>query len=100
VRVFTVGIGTTPGVVLQAQGMAMRVRLEEDGLKFVAAETTAEYFSASTITELHRIYDAMGRTIVFRQSTQTEVSAIFLLLAVVALTVGAALGIARSGRLL
>lgn len=99
VRVYTVGIGTTQGTLLRAQGMAMRVRLEEEGLKFLAAETTADYFSASTSTELHRIYDTMGRTIVFRQDKQTEVTAVFLLLAVVVLAAGAALGLARSGRI-
>lgn len=100
VRVYTTGIGTTRGALLRAQGMAMRVRLEEDALKFLAAETTADYFSASSSTELHRIYDTMGRNIVFRQEKQTEVTAAFLLLAAASLGAGAALGLTRSGRIL
>ena len=100
VRVYTVGIGTTQGSLLRAQGMAMRVRLEEEALKFLAAETTADYFSASSSTELHRIYDTMGRNIVFRQDKQAEVTALFLLIAVVTISVGAALGLSRSGRIL
>jgi Ca-activated chloride channel family protein len=100
VRVYTVGIGTTQGAVLRAQGMSMRVRLEEEELKFLAAETTADYFSASSSDELHRIYDTMGRTIVFRQDKQTEITAVFLLLSVVTFAAGATLGLVRSGRIL
>jgi Ca-activated chloride channel homolog len=79
--------------------MSMRVRLEEDLLKWVAAETSAEYFSAATVSDLHRVYDTMGRNIVFRQQKQTEVTALFLLAAVCMLLAGGALGLVRSGRI-
>ena len=98
VRVYTVGIGTVPGALLKSQGMAMRVRLEEEGLKWLAAETAAEYFSAADAEGLHRVYDTMGRNIVFRQQRQTEVTAPLLLLATLCLAAGAALGLVRSGR--
>ncbi|MEY3710157.1 MAG: hypothetical protein RIQ67_1797, partial [Pseudomonadota bacterium] len=57
-------------------------------------------FSASSSDELHRIYDTMGRTIVFRQDKQTEITAVFLLLSVVTFAAGATLGLVRSGRIL
>ncbi len=98
VRVYTVGIGTTQGALLRSQGMSMRVRLEEEGLKWVAAETAAEYFAASDVAGLHRVYDAMGRNIVFRQHRQTEVTGLVLLVAVLCLAAGAAVGVFRSGR--
>ncbi len=98
VRVYTVGVGTAQGAVLKAQGMSMRVRLDEEALKWVAAETGAEYFSAATAAELQRVYDAMGRQIVFRQQRQTEVTGPLLLVAVLLLTTGAMFGLLRSGR--
>nr|UOZ96366.1 hypothetical protein NCPCFENI_00260 [Cupriavidus sp.] len=78
--------------------MSMRVRLEEDILKWVAAETSAEYFSAASVSELHRIYEAMGRTIVFRQQRQTEVTALLLLVASVLVIGGLAFSLVRTGR--
>lgn len=98
VRVYTVGIGTVAGALLKSQGMSMRVRLEEEGLKWVAAETAAEYFSAADAQGLHRVYETMGRNIVFRQQRQTEITAPLLLLATLCVAVGAALGVLRSGR--
>jgi Ca-activated chloride channel family protein len=98
IRVYTVGIGTPQGSLLKAAGMSMRVRLEEDILKWVAAETSAEYFSAASVSDLHRVYDTMGRNIVFRQQKQTEVTALFLLVALCMLLGGVALGLVRSGR--
>jgi Ca-activated chloride channel family protein len=98
IRIYTVGIGTTQGTLLKAAGMSMRVRLEEDTLKWVAAETSAEYFSAASVSELHRIYEVMGRTIVFRQQKQTEVTALLLLAASVFLMGGLAFSLVRTGR--
>lgn len=98
IRVYTVGVGTTQGTLLKAAGMSMRVRLEEDILKWVAAETSAEYFSAASVSELHRIYEAMGRTIVFRQQKQTEVTALLLLVASVLVIGGLAFSLVRTGR--
>ena len=100
VRVYTVGVGTAQGAVLRAQGMSMRVRLDEEALKWVAAETGAEYFGAASGAELRRVYDAMGRHIVFRQQRQTEVTGPLLLVAVVLLATGAAVGLLRSGRVI
>lgn len=98
IRIYTVGIGTPQGALLKAAGMSMRVRLDEDILKWVAAETSAEYFSAASVSELHRIYEAMGRTIVFRQQKQTEVTGLLLLAASVFLLGGLVLSLVRTGR--
>jgi len=98
VRIYTVGIGTPQGAVLRAQGMAIRVRLEEDLLKLIAAETSADYFGASSLAELHRVYESMGKNIVFRQQRQTEVTGPLLLIAICLMTLGVVLAMARSGR--
>jgi len=100
VRIYTVGIGTPQGAILRAQGMAMRVRLEEDLLKLIATETSADYFGAASLTELHRVYETMGKTIVFRQQRQTEITGALLLIAALLLGLGSAIGLMRSGRVI
>ncbi len=47
VRIYTVGIGTTEGTVVNAEGWNMRVRLDEEALKKIADVTNAEYFRAA-----------------------------------------------------
>lgn len=98
VRIYTVGIGTPQGAVLRAQGIAMRVRLEEDLLKLIAAETSADYFGAASLTELHRVYETMGKTIIFRQQRQTEITGPLLLIAISLMTLGVILTMVRFGR--
>ena len=100
VRVYTVGIGTTQGTILRAEGMSMRVRLEEESLKWVAEETSADYFKADSTSELYRIYDAMGTTIVFRQQQQAELTGVLLLMAVLCLAAGVTMSLLRSGRVI
>ena len=100
VRIYTVGIGTVQGAVLRAQGMAMRVRLEEDLLKLIATETSADYFGAASLAELHRVYETMGKNIVFRQQRQTEITGALLLVAALLLGLGSAIGLMRSGRMI
>src|SRR5439155_23491469 len=60
VRVFTVGIGTTKGEILGAEGWSMRVRLDEDTLKNIANITQGEYFYAGTSTDLTKIYKSLN----------------------------------------
>ena len=48
VRIFTVGIGTREGTTLGFDGWSMRVRLNEDVLKKIAATTEGEYFQAAS----------------------------------------------------
>lgn len=100
VRIYTVGIGTPQGTVLRAQGIAIRVKLEEELLKAIAAETSAEYFEAKNLTELHEIYKAIGRNIIFRQHRQTEVTGVLLLFAAIFLGLGSAINLLRSGRVI
>ena len=44
VRVYTVGIGTTSGEIIGAEGWSMRVRLDEESLKSIANLTRARVF--------------------------------------------------------
>ena len=90
VKIYTVGVGTSEGATLTVNGWSMRVRLEEEQLKKIAAATGAEYFRAGTATDLSKIYSNLGMKLAFEKRQATEVTALFAALGA-ALAMGAAL---------
>jgi Ca-activated chloride channel family protein len=100
VRVYTVGVGTAQGTVLKAQGMQMRVKLDEASLKKIAEITKAEYFSADNRQELLQIYQSLSSKIVLKKHRRTEVSALCALLGMLLLTWGSAWAWWRHGRII
>ena len=98
VRVYTVGLGSPEGVVLKAQGMSMRVRLDEDTLKKVAEVTRAEYFRASTEKDLVKIYKNLGSRIALQKHQQAEMTAAVAFLGIVLVILAAFLSFSRQGR--
>ncbi len=56
VRVYTVGVGTVAGEVLQVEGWSMRVGLDEDSLRAIADHTRGNYYQAQDADELMQIY--------------------------------------------
>src|SRR5918993_1184764 len=77
VRIYTVGIGTTEGTVVSAEGWNMRVRLDEESLKKIADVTNAEYFRAADAVQLKKIYQLLATKLSFERQQPTEVTAIF-----------------------
>lgn len=76
VRVYTVGVGTLAGEVLQFEGWSMRVRLDEDTLKQIANMTRGDYYHADNAEDLMQVYRSLNTRLVFK-TEQTEISAIF-----------------------
>jgi Ca-activated chloride channel family protein len=99
VRVYTVGVGTAQGTVLKAQGMQMRVKLDEASLKKIAEITKAEYFSADNRQELLQIYQSLSSKIVLKKHRRTEVSALCGLLGMLLVSWGCAWAWWRHGRI-
>ena len=88
VRVYTVGVGTPEGTVIEFEGWSMRVRLDEETLKQVAKVTKAEYFHAATAQDLLKVYETLHSRLTL-EKRETEVSsllalagALFIILAV------------------
>lgn len=100
VRVYTVGLGTKEGAVLKAQGMQMRVKLDEESLKMIAKITKAEYFSAQNTHELKQIYDEISTKIVLKKHRLTEVSALCALLGMLLVAWGCAWRWWRQGKII
>jgi len=76
IKVYTVGIGTKDGETIGFEGWSMRVRLDEETLKQVAAATRAEYFYAGTAVDLKKVYQSLGSRL-SAQKKETEISALF-----------------------
>jgi Ca-activated chloride channel family protein len=100
VRVYTVGVGTTEGVVLKAQGLSMRVKLDETVLKKIADITLADYYQATNAKDLKKVYAALATTIRLEKHQSTEVSALFLATGMLLMLLAGMLSLFREGRLL
>ena len=99
VKVHTVGVGTTEGIVIRAQGVSQRVKLDETALKKIAELTLGDYYRATSATDLNKVYDQLGLTIRMQKHQTTEISAIFIALGMLLAICGAALTFYRSGRI-
>ena len=98
VRVYTVGVGSPGGTILRFEGRSVRVALDEDTLKRVAAATGAQYFKADTQTDLRNIYENLSARLVFK-AEQTELTAGFTGLATVLLLTAGTLSLLWFNRL-
>jgi len=99
VRVFTVGVGTTKGEILGAEGWSMRVRLDEDSLKKIADITQGEYFYAGTSTDLTKIYKSLNSRFVLEKKA-TEITALVAAAAAVFALLSAVLSLLWFSRIL
>ena len=99
VRVYTVGVGTVQGETIGFEGWSMRVRLDEETLKAVAARTNAEYFHAATAADLKKVYETLSSRLTVEKK-ETEVSSLLALLGAVLALVAAGLSVWWYGRFL
>ena len=99
IRVFTVGVGTTKGELIGAEGWSMRVRLDEASLKSIANITQGEYFYAGTAADLKKVYEALSSKLVFEKK-QTEITALFSAAAAFVAVIAALLSMLWFGRIM
>lgn len=100
VRIYTVGIGSVEGTTLGFSGWSMRVRLDEDTLKKVAATTHGDYYAASTAQELKTIYERLSARMVIERGRSVEVTALLIGAGALLLTISAALSVFWFNRVL
>ena len=100
VRVYTVGVGTTEGVVLKAQGLSMRVKLDETALKKIADITLGDYYRATNANDLKKVYAALATTIRLEKHQSTEVTALFLATGMLLMLLAGMMSLYREGRVL
>lgn len=100
VRIYTIGIGTTQGAVVSAEGISQRVRLDEAALSEVAAITIGTYYAGATSNDIERIFAAVQKSISFEQRQTVEISAVLLLIGLLLMLSGMGLTFLRLGRIL
>mgnify|MGYP001428316265 FL=1 len=99
VRVYTVGVGTPEGTVIEFEGWSMRVRLDEETLKQVAKVTKAEYFHAATAQDLLKVYETLHSRLTL-EKRETEVSSLLALAGALFIILAATLSLWWYGRVL
>jgi Ca-activated chloride channel family protein len=99
VRVFTVGLGTAAGDVIQGEGWSMRVALDERTLKSIADITGGEYLHARTAPDLKKVYESLSAKLTLERR-ETEITALFAALAALVATLAGGLSLAWFNRLL
>jgi Ca-activated chloride channel family protein len=98
VKVYTVGFGTAAGgMATFDSGYSIYMAFDEETLKAVAERTRAEYFHASSATELAKIYQDLSSKLVLNRE-QTEVTFLFAAAAGLLLLLSAGLSLAWLSR--
>jgi Ca-activated chloride channel family protein len=83
IRVHTVGVGTLYGGVANVEGWPpIHAEFDEEILKEIADITRGEYFLARTADKLTKIYETLGRRVIFEKA-EREVTALFTAIGVV-----------------
>ena len=99
VRVYTIGVGTPVGEVIEGEGWRVRVKLDEAVLKQVSATTRGEYFQAGNDREIRRIYEGLKSRFVLEKK-QTEVSSLMSAIAAALVLLSATLSLRWFSRIL
>ncbi|PWK33414.1 Ca-activated chloride channel family protein [Cupriavidus plantarum] len=100
VRIYTVGVGTTDGVVLKVDGLSSRVKLDEQALKQVADATSGQYFRLEDASKLTQVYEALHARLSLGKRDQIEVTAFFAALGAILATIAGMLSLWWFGRVL
>jgi Ca-activated chloride channel family protein len=99
VRVYTVGFGNAQGGPVAFEGYSIYMMFDEETLKAIAQLTNAEYFNATSGTELKKIYDSLTTKFAL-QREETELTAFFAAAAAALLVLAAGLAAAWFSRIL
>lgn len=99
VRIYTIGLGSTSGSVLEVDGFSIATALDEDTLKQIAKTTGGAYYSAADSGALAQVYDSIELTWTSR-TVPHEVTSLVAALATLLLLAGAGLSVLRSGRVI
>ena len=76
VRVFTVAFGTETGAKVSVNGRSINASVDEPTLRYIAEQTGADYFRATSAAELARIYSTMSTRFV-GETEEVELAFLF-----------------------
>ena len=76
VRIYTIGIGSPEGALLEVEGFTVHSRLDEDLLRYIADTSGGVYYNATNEQELVRIYSDLEPKLSIK-SEKIEVTSLF-----------------------
>ncbi|HEU0293483.1 MAG TPA: VWA domain-containing protein [Anaerolineales bacterium] len=97
VRVYTIGIGTPEGTVIEVEGFSIHSRLDEALLQSISANTGGQYYSAANQADLDRIYRDLEPKLSLRPEN-IEVTSLFAGAAFLLFLVAGAISLLWFGR--
>ncbi len=97
VRIYTIGIGSAAGTILNIEGFNVFTQLDEALLQTIAQMTNGSYFNAEDETELLEIYDNLDRQLVVTPEPM-EITPLLAGLSILILLVGGTLSLLWFGR--
>jgi Ca-activated chloride channel homolog len=97
VRIYTIGIGSPEGAIIQVEGFSIHSSLDEALLQSISDNTGGQYYSAASEADLLRIYSDLEPKLSFR-SENIEVTSLFAGVAFLLFLVAGALSLLWFGR--
>jgi Ca-activated chloride channel family protein len=98
VRLYTIGIGSPAGTVLEVNGFTVHTQLDEGLLQQISQLAAGEYFRAEDEEDLRAIYDSLDPKLVTRSETM-EVTSLFAGASLLILLLGGILSLLWYSRL-
>ena len=99
VRIYTIGIGSVNGAILDIEGFTVHSQLNEPMLQEISSITGGEYYNAGNEEELRRIYNDLEPKLTIKPE-EIEMTSIFAGIAMLVFLVGGALSLLWFGRVL
>ncbi|RPJ26650.1 MAG: VWA domain-containing protein [Chloroflexi bacterium] len=92
VRVYTVGIGSAEGAIIEVEGFSVHTRLDEPMLQYIASTTGGGYYNAANEEELRKIYDDLEPKLSIKPE-EIEMTSVFAGLGMIVFLVGGLLSL-------
>jgi Ca-activated chloride channel family protein len=98
VRIYTIGIGSAAGIVLEVNGFTVHTQLDEAALQQIALLTDGAYFNAANEEDLRKIYEDLTPQLVIKPE-KMEVTSLFAGASILILLIGGAFSLLWFSRL-
>jgi Ca-activated chloride channel family protein len=97
VRIYTIGIGSPEGAIIEVDGFSVHTRLDEVVLQQIAVVTGGIYYNAQDEEQLNEIYDALRPQLVVK-TEEMEVTSMFAGASILLLLAGGMFSLLWFGR--
>ena len=99
VKIYTIGLGSAAGTVLEMGGFSIATHLDEESLKQISEISGGTYYNATDATSLAQVYDSVQLNWVSR-SVPHEITSLVAGVATLLLLAGAVVSVLRRGRVI